>query len=614
MKMRRRALSVLLTLAMVFTFMPFVSQQAFAASKTKVQLVTQAKDDDGNTTTYSYNKKGLVTKAVTKSSSKGEDYDSSTVVTTTFKYNKKNRIAKETTKTVETETYYDTNKTTGKFNGVKTGSVTTTTTDVTNYTYKKGVAKKAVTTTTKVMAGSMTSTEKFRDTYSDDSSKAFYGDELAAGGIVAGFNEQRPDGTFYDKDTAENAFYYTGAVNDATGEVTTVTTYTDNGNGTYKVTEEETTAFKGVRVEREYAYYMKNESGAYVECTKDDDWDFTRVKEAKIVPINDEDYSSASSSVKKEETTISDKEVTTTTYSNKKKAVKKAVTTTVSTLETVSGPSSSSYSATYSDGTVTSSTVDNAVNKMTSTTTNTETATYSYKKGKAVKKTVTDPGVKNFTITTTRGLPNYTTTYQFSGYPAETTTVSGTGAEYRSIETTTAANGTVTTTSQLMPYTMIYNGAPTQIQGTTPVTKVKAVKAEPSKSVTTYKYDKNGNMKKATSKDSDTSTESQKNETFGNQLYVFGLDGTLEEATVSVVTNSTFVGKFVNTVKTGTKRLKECLGIYNSKSGRSSSTGYKLGRWTYKLKAKSFSKKAAKNAELQQWIIQNGGLNGVVGL
>ena len=125
MKLKRRILSVLLTLAVMVTFMPFISQQAFAASSSKVQVVTKAKANNGNTS-YSYNKKGLVTKKVTKKSSKTTSADTATTITTTYKYNKKNSISKKTTTIVDKVTIYQTDKTTGKTRTANLGTVTDT--------------------------------------------------------------------------------------------------------------------------------------------------------------------------------------------------------------------------------------------------------------------------------------------------------------------------------------------------------------------------------------------------------------------------------------------------------------------------------------------------------
>ena len=89
--MRFRKLSALfLSLTIMITFMPMMTLTVDAASSSKVQVVTKAKDNDGNTVKYSYNKKGLVSKSVSKQSWKEPDEDRSSTITTSYKYNKKN--------------------------------------------------------------------------------------------------------------------------------------------------------------------------------------------------------------------------------------------------------------------------------------------------------------------------------------------------------------------------------------------------------------------------------------------------------------------------------------------------------------------------------------------
>jgi hypothetical protein len=581
MKLKRRALSVMLTMALVFTFMPLLTQPADAASK--VQLIKSSKSNDGGTfTEYSYNDKGLVKKAVTSSVSKDEDIDIVTVVTSTFKYNKKNKITKETTKRVVTETYYDTNKTTEKNNGVKLGTVTTTTTSVTDYTYKKGLAKQAVTTSTTVKSGSVTETSK---------SRGIGGTELVDGKIIAGYNKFKPDGTRYTKDTSENAYYYTGAVDTVAADVKKVTTYTDNGNGTYSESTENTRVYSNVDLEYVYGD------------------DQITVKEVKVTPR----ANSTSTYYDKSTETFLNKSVQTTNYTNKKKLLSKAETTVVDTYERTSGQGI--VKNTHANG-YSYEMVDNQVDKTVSTNTDAYTTTYSYKNGRAEKSTVSTPGVETHNVTSTEGLPNFTVTDKYPDGSTDTCTATGKGADCVSYTTDVAANGTQTITYKENSYTVEYSdgSTPSVVEGSDAVVTTKTLKAVPWKNTTNFKYDKKGNLKNTKMKGSDTRIKLKKNETFGNTIYEFGTDKTAQAAEVAVTTESKASTKYDNTVQKGTKRLKRKVSMTKSSYGRSTDKVYDLTRTSYKFKAKNVPSKSAKAVEAQQWIIQNGLLNGVAGL
>lgn len=614
MTIKRRALSILLSLAVIFTFMPFVSTQAYAASSKKVQLVTKAKSDEGNTT-YSYNKKGLVSKAVTKYSSKGEGYDYSTVVTTTFKYNKKNRIDSETKKTVFTETSYGTSKTTGKNNGVKEGTVKTTTTDKTKYTYKKGKAVKAVTKTTVVKSGSSTTNEKERSLSSMG--------QLTDGRIIAGYNHFNRDGSVNNKNTSANAYYYEGPVESATEDVTTTTVYRPNADGTYTVITTKNESNANFVRDRVITYYKNGGAPGTA-----DDYDYYVYEKVNVTLNNKtDDYDEPATSTSTEECTYTSKAATTTKYSYKKNNVKKAVSTTVRTFDPdseesetyVTGPSTESSTTYYSDGSseVYNST-DNTVNKNSYSETVKNTTTYSYKKGKVAKKVVSDAGVPTYTNVYTRGLDNSSSEYVHSNGTKDSYkwTESGPDCEYET--TTTVAGGTKTVTTRRNEYTTVFehNGVPSTWKGgkNETTTKTDSVKATPSKATTKYSYDKKGNVKSAKETGKKSEEKILVNENFGNALVEFGADGETKPATMVDSTSYKITDKFANTIKAGTKRLKVALKFRTSKSGRYTHSGYELGRRKFTLKAKKLSSKNAKAAELQQWIIQNGGLNGVVGL
>ena len=485
MKLKRRILSVLLTLAVMVTFMPFVSQQAFAASssKAKVQVVTKAKANNGNTS-YTYNKKGLITKAVTKTSSKSTSEDTAKTVTTTYKYNKKNKVSKKTTTIVEKVTRYETDKTTGKTRTANLGTVTTTDKYVTVYTYnKKGLATKSVTTATTTKSGTETSNYKNRSFYYNER------DELTDGRIIAGYNYYDATGKSYDEDTSANAYYYTGAVNTAVRSGTDKYTYRDNGNGTYSVIYDDSTNYANYNTKVNRKYYMYDDSNNVVECTEDDYWDFNVVNSVEVVldPTNDYAYTNHS------ETTYKDQTVTTTKYTYKKGRVSKAVSTSVSTFVETDGVSS--YTDKDSEGTYSS--VDNSVDTDTTVTTYTTTTTYSYdKKGRAKQSVVSNNGVENSVRTIVYGLPNRSWTNTDGTKGSEV----GSGASAASTTVVQVANGTKTTTYTPNKYMRTY----TYSDGTSstyvvneeakPTVETSAVKATPSKSTYKYTYDKNGNL------------------------------------------------------------------------------------------------------------------------
>jgi len=480
-----------------------------AASKSNV--ITKATYNSGDTVKYSYNKKGLVTKSVSKYSSKGSDSDYSRTVTTTYKYNKKNKIATKTTKNVEKSTYYETDKTTRLTIKGKKGTVTTTTTTVTKYTYnKKGLATESVATTTVSKSGSETETSKAR---------GFTGTELADGRIIAGYNDRKADGNYvnYDEMTVDNdAYFYAPGTNFSIGEETTTTTteYAAGADGTYKVTTTTTTTDTGVNEEEVNEYYKQNSSGAYVLLTKEDvkEWidssgdkhtstepvtiyidkatgigyyspDFTRTTSVNVTA--DPKSSSSSTVTTVDDTT--DKSVTTTKYTyDKKKRVKKAVATTVNTDNTVTTTTTAS-SSTYSS----SSSKNDSVTKSerNSERTYVDTTTYSYnKKGRATKKVVSNDGIENSKVVASSmevSSNEETTNYNADG------TVSSTSKETRSCDTypttttTVVANGVRTVTETKNPHTKTYSENNTYSNGST----------DSESGTTAYTYYGNGGSK-----------------------------------------------------------------------------------------------------------------------
>lgn len=594
MKLKRRILSVLLTLAVMVTFMPFISQQAFAASSSKVQVVTKAKANNGNTS-YSYNKKGLVTKVVTKKSSKDASTDNATTTTTTYKYNKKNAVTKRTTTVVDKVTYWQTDKTTGKTRTANLGTVTKTTKFVTNYTVnKKGLATKSVTTITETKSGSEASTSKSRPFLDEGSSRS----ELVDGRLVA---------DSYTDDNGNRVYtFWTGAVNDAVADRANTTTYVDNGNGTYREVSENN--YTGANYDTNMTY-----------------------KGGDIISAEVVLKGGANTSFNKSESIHEDKTVITTTYKyDKKKRVKSEnsvfVKTDVYTEVSESGGSrnsdGSSHSYTY-----------NTPRTETTTTTSSSTTTYTYdKKGHAKKVVVSDKGISNETYVEVNGLTNESGENVYSDGTRQTWSSVSSGTDSESVYTEVTAGGTKTTTTDSKPYTSVYteNGV-----AEAPVAHVAKVTTKNwtvrynqaalgSTDVTTYAYDKNGNRKSAKETINGTEYVTQKNETYGNSLYELVNAENLEPGevpyqkleTVKVLVNHThkYNSKFETSVKNGTKRVQKLLEMVTSSHDGSSSTGYDLdGRVVYTLKAKKLKGSAAKIAEQQQWAIQNGSVNGMVG-
>lgn len=145
LKKSKKVIALVLATALAFTAAAVAvpSDEAFAASTKKVYVTTKKVSDDGTTTKYKYNDMGLVSqvKAVTNV----ETNDTSAVTATSDSVHVSDTVVGSTTTSVDTGSYqiYGTRK-------VSRAKKTVTTTD---YTYcakgaKKGMLKKAVTTTT----------------------------------------------------------------------------------------------------------------------------------------------------------------------------------------------------------------------------------------------------------------------------------------------------------------------------------------------------------------------------------------------------------------------------------------------------------------------------------
>lgn len=615
-KINMKIWAFILAFAMIFASVSAPVTVFAKSGGGKIQVVTKETDDAGYSTTYKYNKKGLVSKKTEKRSYKESDSDVAETITTTYKYNKKNRVSKETVINSKTETYYEVDKTTEKQIKGNKGTVTTTTKYETNYTYnKKGLATKSVTTQTNTMSGSVTSTSKsrsYRYDYDDDDDYGTFM-ELKNGKIVAGYNP-------YDtsKEKPGKAYYFSGDLNTAVGDTVETTSYKDNGNGTYTVTSNDSTTranYTSVYVgsdKKEYKYKSDIPSGVTI-----------LEKKIKVTGNNKNNSKDIS------ESTVSEKTVTTSTYTyDKKKRVKKISSTAVTTKVETDGKSSESGASYYSDGSSSTwNNVYNTVDTNTRTVNDRYTVSFTYdKKGRAKKKVYSNPGLKDTLTVNTHGLPNYEekrTSTDDEGSTSHTYKVSTPGAGAASQTTVKIANGTRTTTYVYNAYTSkiqddneAYDVKHSASTETKTKTGLPEDKPEPVNKSTTFKYDKNGNLASFKYSGTETTYHTLRNETYGNSIYEgWDNDGDPVTAVVSVSHTSSYSGKNENTIKNGTKTLTKTLTMKSSrKNDRSTEPGYSCSRVKYTLKAKSLSEKRKADAQKQQWAIQNGSLNGFVGL
>jgi hypothetical protein len=580
---------------------------AKSSSSGKTQVVTKAKDDAGYTTTYKYNKKGLVSKRVAKRSYKDKKSksDISETITTTFKYNKKNRISKETTTDSTKKTSYEMDMTTGKSIKNNLGTKTETVKSVTKYTYdKKGRAKKSVTTITTTYSGTekyTSTTRPFIDTYpyGEDNGK-----ELVNNKIVAGYNDEN--------NKAGSVYYYTGALDQAIDNSVTTTTYKDNGNGTYNVIENKDSTSAN------YNCVLVGTDGVEYE-SPDDMPSNVKIAEKKVKIENPNNDTTQS----KTEYQNLEKTVITSTYTyGKKKRVKKDTTVVEYTNDSTRLPSTNNIVEYYTGGFYKETYTDSHTFTSHKTDKHQYTTSYTYgKNGKAKKKVTSNNGVENSMLVSTTGVPNSVRTYQSSDGQVHTSKRTAKGNTVAKVYTKQVANGFSTVTNTYNEYTeqyqydggTIYDG---ETYKASTNTEKETVKPYPTKDTYTYKYDKNKNL--STYKFTGTTTDynSVYNEKYNTPIYeLWDGDGNLVAKEVSVTTTEKNNGKMENTLKSGTKSIKKTLRIISGrKTDRWSEAGYGMKRVTYTLKAKSLSKKLKTDAEAQQWAIQNGALNGFVGL
>lgn len=287
---------------------------------------------------------------------------------------------------------------------------------------------------------------------------------------------------------------------------------------------------------------------------------------------------------------FTNKTVTTTKYTyDKKKRVKSAVTDTVyySTEKEVNTGSTTTGAQVDQDS------KREYNNNSSSTSRTTDKYTYN-KKGKASK-------------VVTVSEPDYARTYESENkytYSDNTTHSSSTKTTYANNKKTTVesslnSDGSVTTT-----------------------TKEVAYPGNKNTYTTTYVYDKAGNVK--STKASYVDVNNRKNtytvDANGERQTVYNKlpDGSNDyDAPVytSETTKSKSSSSYETELKANTARLtKELIMRTPTVSGREKYDSYSMSRNVYKVTTKKLSTKVAKDVEKQQWIIQNGHLNGEAGL
>lgn len=537
------------------------SNTAQAAGKKTVYVVTESQGNGGGKTKYSYNKKGLISKAVYTDTEKSKSEEVTYKDTTSYSYNKKNKIASSKSEYVRTSVDYDTY---GGYNDIYEGermpavagknpstTVYKSTTD-TAYTYdKKGnLTTKVETCVNTTIPENGTST-----------------DTVTSYGYIPARYQEDPNGNYLKSEYSD--YYY----------------YEDDTE--YLQGKKRYSIVPGTGVD-DVRYQYTTTSNVAVTANADGSVTTTTTTTSSTL---DSANSTATNIVLKSSTstsvfTTSNKSTTTTTYTyDKKKRAKTAVATTVYTSSTV-------YSKTDADG-------DKTDRTSTTERTSKTTDTYTYnKKGKATKVvTKSEPDVKSVSSST----DTYTYTYNNKTTTSTTTTNTTTENGQRTTVTSHPSNGTVTSTTRVVPYP-----------------------ANSSEITTTFKYDKKGNVKsyKATTKSTDNRRyvyTMNADGTHGEQQYVKRTDedgdivNDYPVYTTKVTTSTTTNSKEVE-LKKNTARLTKAIGMTNTLAEGESNTSYNVSRVAYKVKAKKVAKSAASAANKQQWILQNGSYNGEMGL
>lgn len=560
---KSRAAALALAATMTLTLVSAPSIKVDAASKVTVPVVVEESSNGNGTTKYSYNKKGLISKAVYSNSYKTDGHgaaDYKNKSTTTYKYNKKNLIASRSTKSEFTTTSYTTDKY-GEIRADKTPITSVSkSSGNTVYTYdKKGRVKQTVYT------GYDFNVENFTNT----------------------------DTSVYEvwiPGTYVNGEYVSGKDVDSTQTTTTSVSTTDGGNGTYtRVTSETVTT----------PYYDSATATIAFRTSVDTTTE-----------------------------TITSQDVTTTTYtSDKKGRVKSASSETVSTKSvTTHRERTTNYGTADADTQVWDET-ENTTSKSATT----DKYTYN-KKGKATKiVTNSQPDVSTVTSSTNKHTYNDIEEQRVQvgtdedGYPKYDYQVVKTLRTDASSSQTTIEGGVKTVSSS----------TPNSDGSVSQTVKTTSYPANTMAFTTTYKYDKKGNVASVKSTTVDTNNREHTYEvkadgSQGDIVYnnlVNPLTGqvlTNEDGTprkdydspvyTTKIKTTKATSKVEGELKANTNRLTKAISMYNSVTGREVNKAYSTSRTTYKLKNKKLAKNVAARANQQQWILQNGRLNGQFGL
>lgn len=609
-----------------------------AAGKKTVYLVTEEQSNAGGKTKYTYNGKGLLTKAAYTNATKSKETESKTVSTTKYSYNKKNRISAVKYDSTNTEIDYYTDNYGDRRPRLKDGKTSTTTVTKKNaevaYTYDKkgkvtqtvetayGVSLPENTSDTSSYDGTIDIPTRFQETAQGTYVKSEYGSRYRVSKPASDSNGYSSDYVYvYLKDNSDDRgySYYKGdyyidatkldlttleddekkLVNDAlaaekkysivpgtgvdnvkyTDTTTTTTTYTDNGNGSLT----KTTTVEEQNVDRD------NSTAISVVYTKN----------STVTTI----------------TTTVKNEITTSYTYDKKKRVKKAVADTVRTTTTTGKRTYTSMVGTPEQKSTDSEFTRTATKKSRIT----DSYTYN-KKGKATKiVTLNEPDIRSEEVINKK-YPDSVQKYENGEYKTVTET-------RESTQSIVIENGTKTRT----------NADPKKNDDgsvtTVTTTKSVAYPANVEKYTTTFKYDKKGNIKSYKGKNEDTNnraatytvvdgvekqvynqkTEKQYDYATNTSKDVQVDDYESPVYTTKTTTSTSTYSKDVE-LKKNTARLTKVVGMDKWLPEGASTSSYDVSRTTYKVKSKKVARSTSSAANKQQWIIQNGMNNGETGL
>jgi YD repeat-containing protein len=338
-------------------------------------------------------------------------------------------------------------------------------------------------------------------------------------------------------------------------------TYTDNGNGT------RTKVYTYESVEPSYSYEKKQ---------------------------------AVDSKYNRTETTVtSNKRVTTTNYSYDKK---KRVKATNSTTDYSSETKTENHRIYSVDGVKSSEYLTETVDTHKYTTRSMVQFSYN-KKGKVSKCVSTSE-------------PDVYEIYESSKKDTDT--------YYGSDNKTTVSTTSSTSKTEYVNNKKITSGSSTDSDGKVTADETKTVDYPANKYVytTQYTYDKKGNVKaeRTTYDDVDNRYEDYTVDENGKQVFKYnkdkdGKDDISNPIYRSKTTRETKKVSYDNVLKADSARITKSLEMSSGYlEGREVDNSYGMNRSVFTVKAKKISGSLAKDVEAQQWILQNGSLNGQFGL